>query len=124
MKLIETINFIPFYEKIKDQKMSALTAYRVSKIYKAVKDDAMFYQEKLQQILNLYGEVDENGKLVAAEDGTGIKLKPDKQNECIEAINELQDLESNAVFELLPMDVLSELQLTPSEIEEIMGFIA
>lgn len=123
MKLVETINFIPFYDKVKDQKMSALTAYRLSKIYRAVKEDANFYQEKLQQILLLYGEVDENGKLMAAEDGSGIKLKPDKQNECIDAINELQDIESNAVFELLPIDTLSELQLTPSELEEIMGFI-
>lgn len=124
MKLIDTINFVPFYEKVKDQTMSISTAYKLSKIYKATKDDLTFYQDKLREILLQYAELDENGQFISVEDGNGIKLKPDTQEACLAAINELQDTESDIEFEPIPVDALSSLEVTPSELEGIMGFIA
>ena len=124
MKLIDTINFVPFYEKVKDQTMSISTAYKLSKIYKATKDDLTFYQDKLREILLQYAELDENGQFISVDDGNGIKLKPDTQVACLAAISELQDTESDIEFEPISIDALSSLEVTPSELEGIMGFIA
>lgn len=124
MKLSESINFVPFYEKVKDQSMPVPTAYKLSKIYKAAQEDVTFYQDKLRAILMEYGELDENGNLIPVDDGNAIKLKPDVQEDCLKAITELQNLESDIKFDPIPIDALSELSLTPSDLEGIMGFIA
>lgn len=124
MKLSESINFVPFYEKVKGQSMPVPTAYKLSKIYKAAQEDVTFYQDKLRAILMEYGELDENGNLIPVDDGNAIKLKPDVQEDCLKAITELQNLESDIKFDPISIDALSELSLTPGDLEGIMGFIA
>lgn len=124
MKLVESINFVPFYEKIKDQVMPVPTAYKLSKIYKATKEDSAFYQEKLRAILTEYAEIDEDGNFISTDGGKGIKLKPDTQEACAAAINELQEIESDIKFDPISIDSLSTLSVSPSDIESIMGFIA
>ena len=124
MKLIESINFVPFYEKVKDQTMSAPMAYQLSRIYKAAKEDTDFYQEKLRAILFEYGELDENGNLIPVDDGNGIKLKPDTQEDCIKAITELQNTDSTISFKPISPEGLSNLTVTPGDIESIMGFLS
>lgn len=124
MKIVNSINFVPFYDKIKNQAMSAPAAYRLSKIYKATKEDEAFYQEKLRSILFEYGELDENGNLIPVDDGKGIKIKADKQAECLAAIEELQNIESTIEFEPLPIELLENLEVTPAELESIADFLA
>lgn len=124
MKLINTINFVPFYEKVKDQKMAIGTAYKLSKIYHKAKEDEGFYQDKLREILFKYGEVDENGNLIPTEDGKGVKLKPNTQEECLVALNELQSTESDLQFEPISIDELKDAELTPQDLEGIIEFLA
>jgi hypothetical protein len=69
-------------------------------------------------------ELDKNGELIPIDDGKGIKLKPGVQDDCLAEIQELQDIESDIKFDPIPIDALSELSLTPSDLEGIMGFIA
>lgn len=122
MKLSESINFVPFYDKIKSQSMPVATAYKLAKVYKAAKEDESFYQEKLREILFQYGELDADGNLIPIEDGKGIKLKPDVQKDCIKAITELQEIESACMFEPLDIAILDGIEITPSDLEDVMGF--
>ena len=124
MKLSESINFVSFYDKIKSQSMSMAAAYKLAKIYQKAKEDETFYQEKLREILFQYGELDENGNLIPIEDGKGIKLKPEGQEECIKAITELQDTESSIKFEPLSFDDLKNVEIAPNELEGVMKFFA
>lgn len=124
MKLIESMNFVTFYEKIKEQKMPMSLAYKLSKLYRKSKEDETFYQEKLREILYKYGELDEQGNLIPIDDGKGIKIKPDQQTECLADINELQDTISDIQFDPLTLDELKDLEVAPSDIEGIIEFIA
>ena len=124
MKLIESINFVSFYEKIKEQKMPISLAYKLSKLYHKVKEDETFYHTKLREILYKYGELDEQGNLIPIDDGKGIKIKPDQQIACLTDINELQDTISDIQFDPLALDELKDLEVTPSDIEGIIEFIA
>ena len=123
MKLSESIGFIPFYDKIKSKSMPISIAYKLSKIYTKVKEDETFYQEKLREILFKYGELDEEGNLIPIEEGKGIKIKPDQQNECLRAIEELQNTPSGLSFEPLSISDLDKLEITPSDLEGIIQFI-
>ena len=124
MKIYSTIDFIPFYNKVKEQPMPAKTAYRLAKIYQAVQNDFTFYQDHLSKILHKYGELDEKGDLIPIDDGKGIKLKPGVQDDCLAEIQELQDIESEIHFEPIPIDELKDTELTPKDLEEIMEFLA
>lgn len=124
MKLIESINFVSFYEKIKEQKMPMALAYKLSKLYHKAKEDETFYHTKLREILFKYGELDEQGNLIPIDDGKGIKIKPDQQTECLADINELQDTISDIQFDPLTLDELKDLEVAPSDIEGIIEFIA
>lgn len=123
MKIYSTIDFIPFYRKVQEQPMPAKTAYRLAKIYQAAQNDFTFYQDHLSKILHKYGELDEKGDLVPIDDGKGIKLKPGVQDDCLAEIQELQNIESEMHFEPIPIDLLGDLNVTPSDIDSIMGFI-
>lgn len=122
MKLVDSINFVAFYDKIKDQAMPVATAYKLSKIYKQVKEDETFYHDKLRAILLDCGELDEQGNLIPTEDNKGVKIKPDKQQDCIDAINDLQEIESTITFEPISLSVLDGLEVTPSDLDGVIGF--
>ena len=122
MKLVNSINFVAFYDKIKTQTMPASVAYKLSKIYRAAKEDEAFYQEKLRAILLKYGELDEQGNLIPTEDGKGIRIKTDLQTECIEAINDLQEIESEMVFTPISLEVLDNFELAPEDLDGVVEF--
>ena len=124
MKLSETINFVPFYDKIKTQPMSVTAAYKLAKIYQQAKRDESFYQEKLREILFQYGELDENGNLIPVDDGKGIKLKDDSQEACLAAIKELEEIESELKFDPIDISILDKIEVAPGDLESVMGFFA
>ena len=124
MKLVDTINFVPFYDKIKTQTMPLAAAYKLAKIYKLTKEDEAFYQEKLREILFKYGELDENGNLIPVDNGKGIKIKAGCQEDCLKAVDELQAIESTIDFEPLDISIFDNIEVTPSDLEGIIGFIA
>lgn len=123
MKLIDTMNFLDFYNKIKSQKMSIKLAYKLSKIAKKCKEDEGFYQEKLRELLLQYAELDEQGNFIPVDDGKGIKMKPECQTACLAAIDELQNTESSLIFEPLTIDELQSLEVAPTDIESIIDFL-
>lgn len=123
MKLGDSIKFVGFYNKIKDQQMPVLTAYKFLKIYKQAKEDESFYFEKVREILQQYGELDEQGQLIPTSDGSGVKIQPSKQEECIQKLNELQEIESTIEFEPINLALLKDFSLTPADIEGIINFL-
>lgn len=124
MKIIKSINFVPFYEKIRGQKMPVILAYKLSKIYTKAKEDEEFYRNKLREILLKYGETDEDGNFIPTEDGQGVKIKVESQEECIAAVNELQEIESEIDFKPIDINDFANMDLAPSDLEGVIDFLA
>lgn len=93
LKMIDIVDFGYFYNEVKTAKLSFKALYKLSTLSKAIEEKTTFYREKFQEILHEYGEIDENGNLVPTDDGNGIKVKIETQQECFSKINELQMLE-------------------------------
>ena len=107
--------------KISHSAMPAKTAYKISKLSNFLKDDANFYTERLSQIIEQYGEKDENGELVIS--GSGYKIQKDKTDECTAAIKELSEIEATVPDAKIYLSELDGVELSPDDIAAIYAFI-
>lgn len=107
--------------KISHSAMPAKTAYKISKLSNFLKDDANFYTERLSQIIEQYGEKDENGEPVIS--GSGYKIQKDKTDECTAAIKELSEIEAAVPDAKIYLSELDGVELSPDDIAAIYAFI-
>ena len=107
--------------KISHSAMPAKTAYKISKLSNLLKDDADFYTERLSQIIEQYGEKDENGEPVIS--GNGYKIQEDKTDECAAAIKELSGIEATTPDTKIYLSELDGVELSPDDIAAIYDFI-
>ena len=107
--------------KISHSAMPAKTAYKISKLSNFLKDDANFYTERLSQIIEQYGEKDENGEPVIS--GNGYKIQEDKTDECAAAIKELSGIEATIPDAKIYLSELDGVELSPDDIAAIYAFI-
>lgn len=122
LKMQDILNFTTFYEVVKDEKLSIKTAYRLTKLTKAIENELGFYREKLQAIINQYAQLDEAGKPIPTEDGAGVKLRPETEADCYAAIYELQDIEVELPDIKFTFDEFEGTQLTIAQINTAMNF--
>ena len=66
-------------------------AYKINKIKKNVIKEAEFYSDKFQEIVDKYAKKDENGNPEFSEDGNQILIQDGKIEECNDALEELQN---------------------------------
>lgn len=107
--------------KISHSAMPAKTAYKISKLSNFLKDDANFYTERLSQIIEQYGEKDENGEPVIS--GNGYKIQENKTDECAAAIKELSWIEATTPDTKIYLSELDNVELSPDDIAAIYDFI-
>lgn len=119
----QILNFTIFYEAVKSQKLPIKTAYRLTKLAKAIEEEITFYREKIQSIIKEYGEVDENGQPIPTEDGNGVKLRPGTEMECNSAIQELYTMEITLPDITFDIEEFDNVELTTEEFTAILPFI-
>lgn len=123
LKMQDILNFPVFYETVKSQKLSMKIAYRLAQLSKAIDGELQFYREKLQAIVQEYGEMDENGQPVSTEDGRGIKLRPDTEMQCMAAMHELQMLDVNLPEIKFHLEDFGDIELSMTEMAAVLPFI-
>lgn len=123
IKMHELLNFDTFYVSVKSQKLPIKTAYKLSQLFNAVKTNLAFYQEKFQELIKRYGQLDSEGNLVVTEDGKGIKLLEGFEQECLQAMEELDQMEvdlPNIKFSVSDFDGIG---ITLEDMTILMPFI-
>lgn len=119
----EIINFIYFYNEVKDKKLSFKVLYKLSNLAKAIEEKTAFYREKFQEVLQEYGTFDENGNLIPTEDGKGVKIKPGTEQDCMTKINELQLLEVDMPEIKFNIEDFGDIELTMEVFNLITPFL-
>ena len=105
-------------------KLSLKVAYKLNKIKKATEENAQFYAEKFQEIIDTYAKKDANGQVVVNEDGSQILIQEDKIDECNKALEELQSLTVEIDNYNLSIDDFNEnMECTPEDLEALMPFL-
>lgn len=109
-------------ENNKNKRFDINTQYKMLLIKKKIKEDLELVEEQYQILLNLYGEVNEEGEFVKTEDG-GIKIKEGYQSECQKKIREFNQLDVTIPDVYFTIEELEPLNLTLFELEVLEPFI-
>lgn len=123
LKMQQIIEFQKFYNNVKNIKLPLKTAYKLNKLITQINTESSFYQQKFSEIINEFGKRDENGELVYSSDKTSIEIEDARRDECLQKIEELQNLEVNISGIDFTIEELEGLNLTISEVECLMPFI-
>lgn len=108
MRLADTFNFLEIRNKIIDKKLPIRTSYKFNRFFNELEAEAKFFDETLQKIIEEYGQRDEDGNFVYTQNKNGIKIKDDKFNECMEKVDELNNVEVQLTY--IPEFTLEELE--------------
>lgn len=123
LKMHQVLEFQSLYNEIKNQKMSIKTAYKFSKLASKLDAEIKFYQTKMQEILQKYGEKDEEGNFKLTENKEGIILKQEDIHKCQEETEELHNLEVEILGISFSLDELEGLDVTIQEMNVIMSLL-
>lgn len=123
LKMYQIIPFENFYTRIKSCVLPIKISYKLSKLARAIEQEKTFYQSKVQEIIEEYGERDENGELKLTDDKTAFVIKEDKVLECQQKMNELLELEIDIEEIKFSIDDLEDLKLSPQEMDALIPFI-
>lgn len=124
MKMSILLQLNQLKPKITNNTMPIKTTYKFTRLFKEIDENVEFFNKTLSDLLNNYGQKDENGEYILTEDGNGVKIKEDKYDECLEKINELNALEANLIYQpIFKIEELENLELSMNELELLMPFI-
>ena len=123
MKLYQAIELPRIFAALKNKTFPIRTSYKLSKISKRVEEEVKFYQDKVGELTNEYGERDSEGAFVFGENKQTILIQKDKIEECQKKINDLLQIEIEPITTRLTIDELEDASLTMEEVEMLMPLI-
>lgn len=122
MNILALMNAARVFNQVAQTKISSKLAYKIMKLCKSVADEEEFYNNKRNEMINMYAQRDENGQIVVSDDGM-ISIMSDKIDEAQAALQELNSIEvkvPNIKFTLAELD---ELKLSVADMFVLDAFI-
>lgn len=111
-------------DKIKNIKMPIKTAYKLSKLQKAIEEELSFSQGEYKKIVDEYAERDETGNYKFLDEAkTNIQIKPNCIKEAEQKTIELQELEIELPKITFTLSEFEKIELSPEDISGIIDFI-
>lgn len=124
LKMFQITDFPTFFEKVKNQKMSFKTSYRLTLLAQEIQKHIDFYQENFRNLLLEYSKKDENGSPLPTEDGQGVLLVEETMNEAYTKLGELRELDVELPDTKFSPEDFGDVELSPTEMIIVMPFIA
>lgn len=121
VKLSTIVNGIEVLQKIANSPIKGRTAYKVAKLLKKLEEEFAIFNDSRKKMIELYTIKDENGEPII-EDGN-YKIEPAQVKEFNEEVSSLLNTMITIDSSRIPLDELSEIEFTPSEIMLIEDFI-
>ena len=122
LKMYTVLDFPTIFEKIKYQKLPFKTSYKLTLLAQEMEKHINYYQEQFRNLLQEYGEKDEEGNYKTSENG-GILLAEATRDEAYTKIMELRMLDVELPKITISADDFGNVQLTPEEMIVLMPFI-
>ena len=117
------LTFQQLWPKMKDQVMPIQLAYKLSRLYDSVDNNARFYSTELNKIVSEYAERDADGNMVPTEEGKGIQLQQIYIPKAEAAVNELLNLMVDVPDISFTLDELKDIKLSLEEFGVLLPFI-
>ena len=123
MKLKQALAFCQLYGKLKTRIIPVSVAFKLNKIYIGLRDNADFYRNTFNDIIENYSQKNDDGSLKYSEDGSMILIKKECLDECDKRLRELEDLEVAQPDVKLSIEELEPLELSIEDVENLTFFI-
>jgi hypothetical protein len=123
MKFNQLANLRETLTKIANQSLPFTTAYRINRLVHGLDEAWTFFTESMNTLIQQYGQKDNEGNLVYAEDGQSILLIPETAAEANNKMMELSQVDANLPDITFTPEEFSKLELTAWEVEVLMEFI-
>lgn len=89
LKVQELLNGLDVLEKLKDKSLPIKLSYQLARAIKTLREEKETYFQVIQELVEKYGERDENNNLKSTEDKKGVLIKPEYKQECFEEIDKI-----------------------------------
>ena len=99
------------------------TSYKLTKLFSSIDQEIDFYTNKMKEIITAYSQKDENGAPIWSEDGTYIKVIPEKMTECQSEVLQLNTLEITPPDISFSIEDFGEVNLSPENLQVILPCI-
>ena len=99
------------------------TSYKLTKLFSSIDQEIDFYTNKMKEIITAYSQKDENGAPIWSEDGTYIKVIPEKMTKCQSEVLLLNTMEITPPDISFSIEDLGEVNLSPENLQVILPFI-
>lgn len=103
------------------EKVSPKLSYKLVKFISKLEVEENFYNSKCKELIDKYGERDNENKFIYSE--TGIKIKQDKLEEFQLKLDELDNIEVDKPDVVFTLDELDELKLSVADMYFLQDFI-
>ena len=124
MKLSEAFQILEIRNLIIDQKLPIKTSYKFTRFFNELEGEVKFFNETLQKIIEQYGKRDSDGNYIYTDDKQGVKIQDDKFQECMDKIDELNNLEPSLSYTPeFTLDELESLNLEMKYINYLLPYI-
>jgi hypothetical protein len=121
--LSKLIHFSNFYNEVKATKIPVKTAYKLNKLAIAIDEQNRFYSERLNLILGDCADRGKDGNYIPTNDGVGVKVLEDKQQEFVDRVNELLLLEVELPDIAFDIEEFGNVELTMESFNLITPFL-
>lgn len=121
MKIKQLIEAKRVIMPLVQEKLSPRLSYKLMKFIKEIEVEEDFYNKKLNELVDKYGERDENDKLVYTDDG--VKIREDKMSDCNAELQEIGDVDVDAPLITFTLDELDSVKLSVSDMFFLQDFI-
>lgn len=119
MKLKELIQLRQILGALANQKMSIKSSYSVARFISQTNDAEVIYNQKIQELINEFGNRDEQGNFKQDENGN-ISIKDGVEQECNDRIAEIDNFEvETPALTIVEKDIDnldSKIELSPAEL--------
>ena len=89
LRVQELLNGLDVLEKLKDKSLPIKLSYQLARAIKTLREEKETYFQVIQELVEKYGERDENNNLKSTEDKKGVLIKPEYKQECFEEIDKI-----------------------------------
>lgn len=122
VKLSNIIDSTEALKALMTKPLKARTAFAVARIAREVEKEYNLFNQSRTELIQKYGEKDENGELKVTEEGN-YTVSKDNIAEFNTSFQELLDTEIEINAEPVSMDDLGDVDFTPNEVLNLEAFI-
>lgn len=122
IQLKDVIESTEVLKKLAGEKLRGKVAFQISKILKRLEDELTLFNSTRVEIIKKYSQTDENGELIADEEGN-VKLKEEAIEDFNKEIVELLNMEIKIDANKIAIEDIENIDFTPAEMTLLMPLI-